>query len=208
MTIVPEVVTNVKAIPTNLTKIFHLEEKRMKKYLRIAQLILAVCLIMTVFSSCSFIKRLDGENEPSYTYSEAGGTIAFPEGFAPKGSKNTLETVMLESTLCGAFTQVPSSKTTEYFYPTTDSLTVTANGTTDGSLGQFRISLWKRTEAGTQWVETLYFKTNGETATGTFSGLDINSKYRISVAFSGATTSCTGSFNVGPLSNTPPAPGG
>ena len=40
---------------------------------------------------------------------------------------------------------------------------------------------------------------DGETATGTFTGLDVNSKYRISVAFSGATTSCTGSFNVGPL---------
>ena len=89
----------------------------MKKYFRITQLILAICLITTVFSSCSFIKRLDDEDEPDYTYSQAGGTVSFPEGFAPKGSKNTLETVMLESTLCGAFTQVPSAKPPTIFTP-------------------------------------------------------------------------------------------
>ncbi len=180
----------------------------MKKLFRIAAFMLAACMAATLLASCSFIKRLDDEDEPSYTYSEEGGSVAFPEGFAPKGSKNTLETVMLDSTLCGAFTQVPSSKTTEYFHPTSDTLTVTANGTTDGKLEQFRISLWKRTETGTEFVNTLYFKTNGKTATGTFSGLDVNSKYRVSVAFSGATTSCTGSFNVGPVSASAPAQGG
>lgn len=170
----------------------------MKGFVRAAALLLCICFAVGAFTGCGIIKRLDGEEE-EINYCEAGGSVNFPEGFNPVGAKNTLETVMLDSTLCGSFTQVPASKSTDYFYPASDTLTVTASGTTDGSLAQFRINLWKRTETGTQWVETLYFRTNGETATGTFTGLDVNSKYRISVAFSGATTSCTGSFNVGPL---------
>ncbi len=177
----------------------------MKQVKSIVALAAILCLSVTLFSGCGLIRRLDEEEEVNYTYCEAGGSIAFPEGFSPKGAKNTLETVMLDTTLCGAFTQVPASKSTDYFYPGSDTLTVSASGTTDGVLEQFRISLWKYTESGTQWVETLYFKTNGETATGSFSGLDPNSRYRLSVAFSGSTTSCTGSFNASPIAQQPPA---
>lgn len=172
----------------------------MKRSIRAAAAALTACLMLGMFSGCGLIKRLDDtQDEASFSYCEAGGTVSFPEGFSPTGSKNTLETVMLDSTLCGSFTQVPASKSTAYFYPASDTLTVTANGTTDGILEQFRINLWRRTESGTEWVQTLYFRTDGETATGTFTGLDTNSRYRISVAFSGATTSCTGSFNVSPI---------
>lgn len=170
----------------------------MKRFLRAAALLLCVCFVVGAVTGCGLIKRLE-DVEEEMSYCEAGGSVVFPEGFTPVGAKNTLETVMMDTTLCGSFTQVPASKSTDYFYPASDTLTVTANGTTDGSLEQFRINLWKRTETGTQWVESLYFRTDGETATGTFTGLDVNSKYRISVAFSGSTTSCTGSFNVGPL---------
>ncbi len=172
----------------------------MKRLIRAAAFTLTICLLLGMFSACGLIKRLDEiEEEASYTYCEAGGTVSFPEGFTPTGSKNTIETVLMDTTLCGSFTQVPASKSTDYFYPSSDTLTVTANGTTDGVLEQFRINLWRRTETGTEWVKTLYFRTDGETATGTFTGLDTTSKYRISIAFSGATTSCTGSFNVSPI---------
>ncbi len=170
----------------------------MKRFLRAVVLLLCICLAVGAFAGCGIIKQLDDEEE-EMSYCEAGGSVSFPENYSPVGAKNTLETVMLDSTLCGSFTQVPASKSTDYFYPLSDTITVTANGTTDGALEQFRINLWQRTETGTQWVDTLYFRTDGETATGTFTGLDVNTKYRISVAFSGSTTSCTGSFNAGPL---------
>lgn len=179
----------------------------MKLFKSVIPFVIIFCMLASLFSGCGLIKRLDQEDEQNFTYCEPGGSIVFPEGFAPKGTKNTLETTLLENTLCASFTQVPANKSTDYFYPLSDTLTLTANGTTDGVLEQFRISLWKYTESGTQWVETLYFRTNGETATGSFSGLDPNSRYRLSVSFSGSTTSCTGSFNASPISMQAPTTG-
>ena len=101
----------------------------MKGFVRAAALLLCICFAVGAFTGCGIIKRLDGEEE-EINYCEAGGSVNFPEGFNPVGAKNTLETVMLDSTLCGSFTQVPASKSTDYFYPASDTLTVTASGTT------------------------------------------------------------------------------
>lgn len=175
----------------------------MKHVLRLASLALAAVLTVGLFTGCGFLKKLEEEDEP-INYAPAGGTVSFPEGFAPSGGKSTLETVMMDTTLCGAFTQVATSRSTSYFYPGSDTLTVSAKGTTDGVLEEFRINLWKRTESGAEFVASLHFPVDGSVASGTFTGLDPNTRYRLSVAFSGSTTSCTGGFNASPIGNLEP----
>ena len=70
----------------------------MKGFVRAAALLLCICFAVGAFTGCGIIKRLDGEEE-EINYCEAGGSVNFPEGFNPVGAKNTLETVMLDSTL-------------------------------------------------------------------------------------------------------------
>ena len=172
----------------------------MKRIVRLVSLALVLALCAALLTGCGPFKRID-DNEEEIQFVADGGTITFPEGFSPVGKRNSVETVRMDSTLCAAFTQISvSSRSTDYFYPGSDTLTVVAQGDAGGSmLKSFRVNLWKRTDTGTEWVDTLYFRTDNTVGTGTFTGLDTNSRYRISVAFSGATTSCTGSFNVSPI---------
>lgn len=180
----------------------------MKPIVRLASLALALAMCTAVLTGCGPFRRID-DREEEIPFVADGGTIAFPEGFSPVGKRNSVETVQMDSTLCAAFTQISvSSRSTDYFYPGSDTLTVVAQGDAGGSmLKSFRVNLWKRTDTGTEWVDTLYFRTDNTVGTGTFTGLDVNTKYRLSVAYDGSTTSCTGSLNANPVSpnGEPPA---
>ena len=173
----------------------------MKRIVRLVSLALALTMCAALLTGCGPFKRID-DSEEEIKFVADGGTITFPEGFSPVGRRNSVETVMMDSTLCAAFTQISvSSRSTDYFYPGSDTLTVVAQGDAGGSmLKSFRVNLWKRTDTGTEWVDTLYFRTDNTVGTGTFTGLDTNSRYRLSVAYDGSTTSCTGSLNASPVS--------
>lgn len=77
------------------------------------------------------------------------------------------------------------SRETRYFTAPNGVLTITACGTEEGSIGKFKVAVWKKTDGGAQYVDgsTGYFKTDGQNYRYVVQGLDPNASYRLTISY-------------------------
>lgn len=172
----------------------------MKKLL---SLVLCGVLVFSL-TGCSVVKSLlDSPEKESVTndvYAEKGGSITLPEGM---DTSRRFNTCMDGDTMYIDFNRV-MTRNTGYFYTAGDTITITGYATTESpGLKEYKAGLWELTNDGmAQYVNgcTLYFTTGGDCYTGTFSGLDPNVRYKITLSYDSGTYYITGAMKVEGLS--------
>lgn len=146
----------------------------------------------------------DPEQKESVTndvYAERGGSIELPEDMDTSRRFNTM---MVGDTMYIDFNRV-MTRNTGYFYTSGDTITITSYATTESTgLLEYKAGLWELTNDGmAQYVNgcTLYFTTGGKCYTGTFSGLDPNVRYKITLSYDSGVYYISGAMKVEGLSD-------
>ena len=77
------------------------------------------------------------------------------------------------------------SRQTEYFTVPSGLLSIYGCGTTDGGAQKFKVSLWKKVDGGTQYVDntTFYFTADGQNYHCDIDNLDPNASYRVTISY-------------------------
>ena len=162
--------------------------------LRLAALAVALCLALSL-AACGGSED-DEEEEPGLPQAALGGEdVPYPEGFDTTAKYNA---AMNGSTLCIAFNGI-MTRTTDYFVPSGDTITLTAAATTESTgIRTFKAALWQKVEGGSVYVEgaTLVFGANGELYTGTFAGLDPNEEYKVTISYDSGYYTITGGMSI------------
>ena len=149
--------------------------------LRLAALAVALCLALSL-AACGGSED-DEEEEPGLPQAALGGEdVPYPEGFDTTAKYNA---AMNGSTLCIAFNGI-MTRTTDYFVPSGDTITLTAAATTESTgIRTFKAALWQKV-----------FGANGELYTGTFEGLDPNEEYKVTISYDSGYYTITGGMSI------------
>ena len=169
----------------------------MKHLNKLLALGLALLLACSLFAGCTKEDDSEGETD-TRNWAEAGGSISWPEGF---DTSERLTTTEKDGTLYASFNGV-QSRTSGYFRPAGDTITVTGQATTESEKRKtWRVTLWKETTGAREYVDggTLYLTADGSCYTGTFSGLDAGSRYKIGIAYDGGSYYLSGGVTVSGL---------
>ena len=86
--------------------------------------------------------------------------------------------------------------------PAGDTITLTAAATSDSErLKTFKAALWKQGEGTAVYVEgaTLVFTADGELYTGSFSGLDPDAKYKVTISYDSGYYTISGGMSIAGL---------
>lgn len=159
----------------------------MKKYKRIAALLLAALLTLTLFAACGETAPEDDEvADENKTFAQAGGSVSLPDAMSIPGDNNSLVKEFDETTgtLCGAFS-LTNYRALGYYYPAADSITFTVNTKLDTvtKYDEGFVSLWVKGDGATEFVSAVYFHCDETNQTYTFSGLDKNKQYQIKITY-------------------------
>ena len=126
------------------------------------------------------------------------GDVPYADGFDTTAKFNT---GMNGDTLCIAFNGI-QKRDTGYFQPAGDTITLTAAATSDSErLKTFKAALWKQGEGTAVYVEgaTLVFTADGELYTGSFSGLDPDAKYKVTISYDSGYYTISGGMSIAGL---------
>ena len=153
-----------------------------KLFRRLLALALALCLVFSL-SACG--KGRDDE-DPGLPHAEAGGSdVPYADGFDTTAKFNGIQ-----------------KRDTGYFQPAGDTITLTAAATSDSEqLKSFKAALWKQGEGTAIYVEgaTLVFTADGKLYTGSFSGLDPNAKYKVTISYDSGYYTISGGMSISGL---------
>ncbi len=169
----------------------------MKHLKKIIALGLVLVLACGVFCGCTKEDGSEGETD-ARNWAQAGGSISWPEGFDTTERLTTLEQ---DGTLYVSFNGV-QSRTSGYFSPAGDTITITGQATTESQNRKtWRVTLWKETTGAREYVPggTLYLTADGSCYTGTFSGLEAGTRYKIGIAYDGGSYYLSGGVTLSGL---------
>ena len=166
-----------------------------KLFRRLLALALALCLVFSL-SACG---QGSDDEDSALPHAEAGGSdVPYADGFDTTAKFNT---GMNGDTLCIAFNGI-QKRDTGYFQPAGDTITLTAAATSDSEqLKSFKAALWKQGEGTAIYVEgaTLVFTADGKLYTGSFSGLDPNAKYKVTISYDSGYYTISGGMSISGL---------
>ena len=188
--------------------------KRSRTWIALA---LALCLALSL-SACSpketfktvvvkactvlgFIDESSGEEEEAtQVMATAGGDVTFPEGMDTTSGK--LVTQASGNTLYVAFNGI-ANRSTEYFVPASDSITVTGYATTESTnenYQTFKVAVWELSEDKTQTSyvigSTVYYTTDGSCYTYTITGLTPGKQYKVNISYDSSVYYITGGLKI------------
>ena len=193
----------------------------MKLHHRILPLLLAVAMAFTV-TACSPTEMLkdmivnvvhamglgnpETDDEADELHAEQGGSITFPEGFPTEDSTNTM--------LSGGTFYVSFAKlrlyNTDYFTAASDSITVTAYGSTDETLtgiSSYKVALWELNDDGVHATyvpgSTVYidFSADETCYTHQITGLTAGHRYKATISFDSNVTYAAGAVSISGLTD-------
>ena len=155
-----------------------------------------------IVSACTALGFIDGEasqeDEADETMAEPGGDVTFPEGMDTTESR--LTTQVEGDTMYVSFNGI-QNRSTEYFVPAGDSLTITGYATTESTtLKEFKVALWELSEdqTKTSYVigSTVYYPTDGTNYTYTITGLTPGKQYKVYISYDSSAFYITGGLKV------------
>lgn len=140
------------------------------------------------------------EEEATKVMATSGGEVAFPEGFDSTSGK--LVTQASGDTLYVAFNGI-QNRSTEYFVPAGDSITVTGYATTESTSENyqvFKVAVWQLSDdqATTSYVmgSTVYYTTDGTCYTYTITGLTPGKQYKVNISYDSSIYYVTGGLKI------------
>ena len=140
------------------------------------------------------------EEEATKVMATSGGEVTFPEGFDSTSGK--LVTQAAGDTLYVAFNGI-ENRSTEYFVPAGDSITVTGYATTESTSENyqvFKVAVWQLSDdqATTSYVmgSTVYYTTDGTCYTYTITGLTPGKQYKVNISYDSSKFYVTGGLKI------------
>ena len=140
------------------------------------------------------------EEEATKVMATSGGDVTFPEGFDSTSGK--LVTQAAGDTLYVAFNGI-QNRSTEYFVPAGDSITVTGYATTESTSENyqvFKVAVWQLSDdqATTNYVlgSTVYYTTDGTCYTYTITGLTPGKQYKVNISYDSSIYYVTGGLKI------------
>lgn len=140
------------------------------------------------------------EEEATKVMATAGGDVTFPEGFDSTSAK--LVTQAAGDTLYVAFNGI-QNRSTEYFVPASDSITVTGYATTESTNENyqvFKVAVWQLSDdkTMTSYVQgsTIYYTTDGTCYNYTITGLTPGKQYKINISYDSSIYYITGGLKI------------
>ena len=140
------------------------------------------------------------EEEATKVMATSGGEVTFPEGFDSTSGK--LVTQAAGDTLYVAFNGI-QNRSTEYFVPAGDSITVTGYATTESTSENyqvFKVAVWQLSDdkATTSYVQgsTVYYTTDGTCYTYTITGLTPGKQYKVNISYDSSKFYVTGGLKI------------
>ena len=140
------------------------------------------------------------EEEATKVMATSGGEVTFPEGFDSTSGK--LVTQAAGDTLYVAFNGI-QNRSTEYFVPAGDSITVTGYATTESTSENyqvFKVAVWQLSDdqATTSYVmgSTVYYTTDGTCYTYTITGLTPGKQYKVNISYDSSKFYVTGGLKI------------
>ena len=140
------------------------------------------------------------EEEATKVMATSGGEVTFPEGFDSTSGK--LVTQASGDTLYVAFNGI-QNRSTEYFVPAGDSITVTGYATTESTSENyqvFKVAVWQLSDdqATTNYVmgSTVYYTTDGTCYTYTITGLTPGKQYKVNISYDSSIYYVTGGLKI------------
>ena len=140
------------------------------------------------------------EEEATKVMATSGGEVTFPEGFDSTSGK--LVTQAAGDTLSVAFNGI-QNRSTEYFVPAGDSITVTGYATTESTSENyqvFKVAVWQLSDdqATTSYVmgSTVYYTTDGTCYTYTITGLTPGKQYKVNISYDSSIYYVTGGLKI------------
>lgn len=140
------------------------------------------------------------EEEATKVMATSGGEVTFPEGFDSTSGK--LVTQAAGDTLYVAFNGI-QNRSTEYFVPAGDSITVTGYATTESTSENyqvFKVAVWQLSDdqATTSYVmgSTVYYTTDGTCYTYTITGLTPGKQYKVNISYDSSIYYVTGGLKI------------
>lgn len=140
------------------------------------------------------------EEEATKVMATSGGEVTFPEGFDSTSGK--LVTQAAGDTLYVAFNGI-ANRSTEYFVPASDSITVTGYATTESTnenYQTFKVAVWQLSDdkATTSYVQgsTVYYTTDGTCYTYTITGLTPGKQYKVNISYDSSKFYVTGGLKI------------
>lgn len=155
------------------------------KYLKkIAAIFLTAALALSLAACGSGEDPDETESGTDQINATQGGSITLPEGLTASEDANTMVTQFQGGQLSGAFNLI-NYKTTGYFtHGGSVTVTVRAESSQEGTQWtDAYISLWKKGDDTTEFVETAHFQLDGSEYTYTFSNLDPAAEYRVTFTY-------------------------
>ena len=172
------------------------------KLRRVLALLLAAVLCAGLLTACG---DRDGEDEQinkNIIAQQGGDPVPFTEEFDTTKRYNTQ---IVGSTLCIAFNGIQNDTRYKvpYFTAAGDTITVTANATTESERNKtYRVALWKKVDGGAEYVGngdhsgTMEFTADGTNYTAQFSGLEPGAEYKVTLAYDGRKYYMSGQLSV------------
>lgn len=140
------------------------------------------------------------EDEATQVMATAGGDVTFPEGFDSTDGK--LVTQASGDTLYVAFNGI-QNRSTEYFVPSGDSITVTGYATTESTNENyqvFKVAVWQLSDdkTMTSYVQgsTIYYTTDGTCYNYTITGLTPGKQYKVNISYDSSIYYITGGLKI------------
>ena len=140
------------------------------------------------------------EEEATKVMATSGGDVTFPEGFDSTSGK--LVTQAAGDTLYVAFNGI-QNRSTEYFVPASDSITVTGYASTESTnenYQTFKVAVWELSEDKTQTSyvigSTVYYTTDGSCYTYTITGLTPGKQYKVNISYDSSIYYVTGGLKI------------
>lgn len=128
-------------------------------------------------------------------HAAACDALTLPASLTVPQTDGTLQTMLESDVLAGMFTTVNSCQTRGL--RTADSITVRVQATLDDAAppADAKLALWRLTENGAKYLETVSFACDGSAQSHTFSGLDPGAQYRLVFSYTESTARrMTGAF--------------
>lgn len=170
----------------------------MKRLLKVIALALALVLALSL-AGCS--EEAVAETESNYLPVTPGGSID-TTGVEGLDQTARMSCAAQNGTMYAVFNGI-RDKSTDYFRPGSDTVTVVCQATSDSPVTPtFRLSLWMMTDDGrAQYVGDAMTLVNadGSCYSISFSGLDTSREYKLTIGYATATYYLTGALTVSPL---------
>lgn len=173
----------------------------MKRFLKL--LALAMALVMALGLTACGGDDAVAESESDYLDVTAGGSID-TSGVEGLEAGARMSCVAQNGTMYAVFNGI-RDKSTDYFQPGSDTITVVCQATSDSPVTPtFRLSLWMMTDDGmAQYVENAMtlVTADGSCYTINISGLDTSRQYKLTIGYATATYYLNGAMTVSPLAS-------